>query len=134
MIIDHEGTSSKYGHLCPLVYKFLPYKPLTLPNLMLYTVSLIRYDVYHQYFEPIFGIYYMPFARSQVLLWKFLYQNQCNWFVGCNSIFLSPHYSVSRSPQLSYQRNICKQCYFNPFVLICWSTNVRPLKYTIVWS
>ncbi len=57
----------------------------------------------------------MPFARSQVLLWKFLHQNRCNiytnmhrkltlfpamWLVGHNSTILIPPHSVLRSPVL----------------------------------
>ncbi len=53
-------------------------------------------------------IYYMPFARSQVLLSTLLYQNRCKsyanmhrkwillpalWLAGFNSTILSPHYS-----------------------------------------
>ncbi len=63
----------------------------------------------------------MPFAMSQVLLWKFLYQNPCNIYAnmhsnrmlflvllltGLNSNILSYHHSDSRSPQLDHQTNM----------------------------
>ncbi len=92
--------------------------------------------------------YYMSFVRSQVLLWKFLYQNRFNiygnmhrkqillpalWLAGFNSIILSPHYSVLRSPHFDHLTSMCKQYYFHPFIHICWSANVKLVKVHNCW-
>ncbi len=50
------------------------------------------------------------------------------WLAGFNSIILSPHYSVLRFPHFEHQTNMCKQCYFHPFIHICWSANVKSIK------
>ncbi len=87
--------------------------------------------------------YYMLFAKSQILLWKFLYQNPCNmyanmhkkqlllpalWLAAFNSTILSPQYSVLRSPHFDHTTNMSKECYFHPFIHIGESANVKSIK------
>ncbi len=31
-------------------------------------------------------VYYMPFARTPILLWKFLYQTQCNMYANMHGL------------------------------------------------
>ncbi len=93
-------TSNKYSTLLQQLNKYLA----------MYDTSLLKY------------IYYIPFARSKVLLWNVLFQNPCNsyanmhrnrfcflhcdWLDGHDSTILIPHHSVSRSPELSLPKDV----------------------------
>ncbi len=74
----------------------------------------------------------MPFARSQVLLWKLPCQNPCNiyakftengyCFLLCDWLNIIPIFKIHtvRSPK--------QICYFHHFINICWSANVKSNK------
>ncbi len=103
----------------------------------MYNIGYMLTNSFIVYYVYIY--YYMLFSRSQVLLWKFLYQIPSNmyanmhrklilfpalWLVGNNSNIRSCHHSDLRSHSYS----IRQICYFHYFINLCWIVNLKSNK------